>query len=157
MHSAPKPWLLVALLVTGASCSPWQVTSTSALPHRPRPVVAPITERVLEVQASAYNSVPEQTDSTPSLSASGVVLEPGMRAIAVSKDLLDMGLGYGTVVRIDQVPGEWVVLDRMHHRWQRKIDLYMGVDVQAAREWGVRSVRIRWQPPEAELSLAPTE
>jgi 3D (Asp-Asp-Asp) domain-containing protein len=36
------------------------------------------------------------------------------------------------------------VLDKMHRRWERKIDIYMGRDAAAARSWGVRSVRIRW-------------
>jgi 3D (Asp-Asp-Asp) domain-containing protein len=34
----------------------------------------------------------------------------------------------------------------MAARWTRKIDIYMGDDVSAAREWGVREVRIRWTP-----------
>ena len=33
-------------------------------------------------------------------------------------------------------------------RWKRRIDLYMGVDKQAALEWGRRPVTIRWLPPE---------
>ena len=39
---------------------------------------------------------------------------------------------------------EYRVLDKMPSRWRRKIDIYMGEDVAAARAWGVRRVRIRW-------------
>lgn len=104
------------------------------------------TERTLVVQASAYNSLPGQTEGDPSLGAWGDELRPGMKVIAVSRDLLDEGLVRGTRVRIEGVPGEWRVLDKMGRRWERKIDLYMGEDVEAARAWGVRRVRIRWTP-----------
>ena len=103
-------------------------------------------ERVLEVTASAYNSTPAQTVGDPQLAAWGDRLEPGMKAIAVSRDLIELGLGHEAVVRIDGLPGEYRVLDKMAKRWKRKIDLYMGSDVKAARAWGVRKVTIRWQP-----------
>ena len=45
-----------------------------------------------------------------------------------------------------QGAGEWVLLDRMHSRWRRKIDVYMGVDEARALEFGERKVRIRWRP-----------
>jgi 3D (Asp-Asp-Asp) domain-containing protein len=70
-----------------------------------------------------------------------------MRAIAVSRDLIEAGLTRGTRVRIDGLPGEYVVLDKMARRWRNKIDIYMGEDVDAARRWGVREVRIRWSAP----------
>jgi 3D (Asp-Asp-Asp) domain-containing protein len=101
--------------------------------------------RELEVTASAFNSVPEQTDGAPRLTASGERLRPGMRALAVSRDLEREGLVFGTAVEIDG-HGEWVVLDRMAPRWRRKIDLYMGEDEGAAQRFGERSVTIRWRP-----------
>jgi len=98
------------------------------------------------VQATAYNSVRGQTDSTPDVGAWGDKLRPGMRAIAVSRDLLELGLTRGARVKIDGLPGEYRVLDKMAKRWRRKIDIYMGEDVRAARQWGVRKVQIRWAP-----------
>jgi 3D (Asp-Asp-Asp) domain-containing protein len=103
-------------------------------------------EQRLEVLASAYNSLAGQTVGEPAIAAWGDRLVPGMRAIAVSRDLLDAGLGHGTLVRIDGLPGEYRVLDKMAARWRRKIDIYMGTDVDAARAWGVRRVVIRWVP-----------
>jgi 3D (Asp-Asp-Asp) domain-containing protein len=103
-------------------------------------------ERGLRVTASAYNSLSDQTDGNPTLTAWGDRLEPGVRAIAVSRDLIPMGLRHGTRVRIDGLPGEFRVLDKMGKRWTRKIDIYMGVDVDAAIRWGVRPVTIRWRP-----------
>ena len=96
----------------------------------------------LNVTATAYNSVPAQTDSTPNIAAWGDRLKPGMKAIAVSRDLLKMGLKRGSKVKISGLPGEYVVLDKMHHRWNRKIDIYMGKNVRAAKNWGKRRVTI---------------
>ncbi|MCD9514647.1 3D domain-containing protein [Photobacterium carnosum] len=96
----------------------------------------------LNVTATAYNSVSTQTDSSPSIAAWGDRLKPGMKAIAVSRDLLKMGLKRGSKVKISGLPGEYVVLDKMHHRWSRKIDIYMGKNVRAAKDWGKRRVTI---------------
>jgi 3D (Asp-Asp-Asp) domain-containing protein len=98
----------------------------------------------IEVHASAYNSLPSQTSGRPNVAAWGDRLEPGMQVIAVSRDLLKMGMRRGTEVEIEGLPGTWRVLDKMGKRWKRRIDLYMGEDVEAARRWGVRKVRINW-------------
>jgi len=100
--------------------------------------------RALTVTATAYNSVPEQTHGDPHDAAWGDVLVPGTRAIAVSPDLVALGLRRGVRVRIAGFPGEWMVLDRMPSRWTRRIDLYMGRDVEAARAFGRREVQITW-------------
>lgn len=98
----------------------------------------------LTVRATAYNSLPGQGVGDPSIGAWGDRLEPGMKAIAVSRDLLAAGLGHRSVVRIDGLPGEYRVLDKMNARWQRKIDIYFGEDRDAALKWGNRRVTIRW-------------
>ena len=81
------------------------------------------------------------------MAAWGDTLTPGMQAIAVSRDLLDLGLVRGSRVRIQGLPGEYVVLDKMAKRWRRKIDIYMGVDRDAALAWGIQEVVIHWSPP----------
>jgi len=48
--------------------------------------------RSLKVTATAYNSLPGQTQGDPRLTAWGETLKPGMQAIAVSRDLIRMGL-----------------------------------------------------------------
>lgn len=100
----------------------------------------------LVVTATAYNSVASQTAGDPHVGAWGDRLEPGMRAIAVSRDLLEKGLTRGVEVEIESLPGTWTVRDKLARRWERRIDIYMGKDVEAAREWGRREVRIRWNP-----------
>ena len=104
----------------------------------------PSRERELVVTATAYNSTRAQTDSTPSITAHGVRLKPGMRVIAVSRDLEAEGLRAGTRVRIEGLPGEWEVADRMPSHRRKAIDVYMGVDVSAARKFGRRQVTLRW-------------
>jgi len=101
-------------------------------------------EKEVTVTAYAYNSTKAQTDGRPEETASGHDLEPGMKAIAVSRDLEELGLTFGTKVRIEGLAGTWTVLDRMHPRNRRAIDIYMGVDVAAARRWGKRTVTVRW-------------
>jgi 3D (Asp-Asp-Asp) domain-containing protein len=104
----------------------------------------PVTYRAMTVTATAYNSVAAQTDDDPEVAAWGDRLTPGTKSIAVSRDLLDMGLRRHARVRIHGLPGEYVVLDKMHGRWENRIDIYMGEDTRAARHFGKRKVRIYW-------------
>jgi 3D (Asp-Asp-Asp) domain-containing protein len=101
-------------------------------------------ERSLVVTATAYNSLPEQTSDEPHLAAWGDRIAPGMKVIAVSRDLIPEGLDRRATVKIKGLPGVYLVLDKMHERWQKRIDIYMGHDLAAARAWGKRKVEIRW-------------
>ena len=115
------------------------------------------TYRAMGVTATAYNSVESQTNADPWTAAWGDQLSNGMRVIAVSRDLLEMGLERGTVVEIDGMPGEYVVLDKMNKRWTMTIDVYMGDDIAAARAFGRREVTIRWTEPPSDLGIAISE
>ena len=106
--------------------------------------VASAGERSLLVTATAYNSLAGQTSEQPSLTAWGDRLEPGMKAIAVSRDLVELGLTHGVEVEIQGLPGRYVVRDKMARRWSRRIDIYMGKDTRRARRWGRRKVKIHW-------------
>ena len=100
--------------------------------------------RELEVTATAFNSTRGQTDATPAITAFGLRLRPGMRVVAVSRDLEALGLTSGVRIRIEGLDGDWEVGDRMDERWTRKIDVYFGDDVAAAKRWGKRHVLIHW-------------
>lgn len=101
-----------------------------------------------EVTVSAYNSVFWQTDSiSPSVAAWGDTLKPGMKSIAVSRDLIKMGLAHNTMVKIDTFPDTFYVKDKMHYRWKNRIDIYMGKDVRKAREWGRKKLMICYAIP----------
>jgi len=105
-------------------------------------------QRTLSVTATAFNSLPKQGQGDPSVGAWGDRITPGMNAIAVSADLLSIGLNRGTRVRIEGLSNEYVVLDRMPAKWKKRIDIYMGNDVKAARAWGRREVNIFWSVPD---------
>ncbi len=98
----------------------------------------------LEVTASAYNSVASQTSGDPTLAAWGDELKPGMKAIAVSPDLVKLGLTHKTKVKIEGLSGRYTVLDRTNSRFTKRIDIYMGTDIEAAKEWGIKKMTIRW-------------
>jgi 3D (Asp-Asp-Asp) domain-containing protein len=99
----------------------------------------------LEVTATAYTSSIDETNSNPSLAAWGDTLRPGMKAISVSEDLIKKGLSHGVKVSIAGLEGKYTVLDKMNKRWTNKIDIYMGTDKKAAKEWGKRKVVISWK------------
>lgn len=100
----------------------------------------------MDVTATAYTLRPQETkDYAPGIAAWGDKLEPGMKAIAVSRDLIPMGLDHETEVRIEGLSGTYIVRDKMNKRWEKKIDIFMGTDVERAREWGKREVTIRWR------------
>ena len=99
----------------------------------------------LRVTATAYTSHVAQTDSTPNIAAWGDRLRPGMKSIAVSRDLLTKyGLKHKQKVHIKGLDGEYVVLDKMDKRWRKKIDIYMGMNKRNAFKWGRRKVEIQW-------------
>ncbi|MGE4195298.1 MAG: 3D domain-containing protein [Pseudodesulfovibrio sp.] len=99
----------------------------------------------LEVTVTAYNSTRAQTDGNPHRAAWNNRLKPGMKAIAVSRDLLPLGLTDQTEVWIDGFDGPYLVMDKMNRRFKRRIDVYFGLDVKAAREFGEREARIYWR------------
>ena len=98
----------------------------------------------LKVTATAYNSVKSQTDSNPHITAFGDSLIPGKKYIAVSNDLLKKGLKHNTPIKIPGLEGVYFVKDKMHSRKRNHIDIYMGIDIKAAREWGRKKVLIEY-------------
>lgn len=102
--------------------------------------------RTLVVTATAYNSLPGQTQGHPSVGAWGDTLHPAIPSIAVSRDLLSIGLRRGTLVRIEGSERDFIVLDKMNKKWKKRIDIHMGTDLNAARQWGKREVEIHWTP-----------
>jgi 3D (Asp-Asp-Asp) domain-containing protein len=102
-------------------------------------------KRKLRVTATAYSSHRAQTDKTPFLAAWNNRLRPGMKIIAVSRDMLTRyGMRNGTRVRIAGLPGIYRVRDKMNKRYRKRIDIYMGVNRRKALRWGRRSVVIYW-------------
>lgn len=111
---------------------------TSACTRRPE-------ARSLRVTSTAYTTREAETKKGDvGLTAWGDHLRPHMKAIAVSRDLIDKGLRHNTKVKIDGLTGTYIVRDKMSKRWKRKIDIYMGTNVAKARVWGKKKVTIHW-------------
>jgi 3D (Asp-Asp-Asp) domain-containing protein len=89
--------------------------------------INPTINNTLEVDTTAYTSHKTQTNGEPMMTAWGDHLKPKTKAIAVSHDLLtEYGLTYRTKVTIAGFSGEFLVLDKMHKRWRKRIDIYRG-------------------------------
>lgn len=75
----------------------------------------------LKVKATAYNSETAQTDSSPFICAWGDRVRDGI--IAISNDLEILGLTRGDEVFINGK--KYVIMDRMHPRKKKQIDIWM--------------------------------
>lgn len=95
------------------------------------------------IAVSAYNSVPWQTDATPCIGAQGTdicaYLDAGSNTCAANFVPL------GTILEVEGL-GTCVVRDRMNARYYYRVDWYMGMDVTAARQFGVRYKKIGIYP-----------
>ncbi len=110
---------------------------------------------LLEVQATAYTChVQRSTHTRFPIGAWGDVLKPGTKAVAVSNDLIAMGLTHGTKITIEGLEGEYMVMDKMHPKWKKKIDVYMGADHRKAIIWGHKKVTIHWKTKAVPVTFA---
>ena len=97
------------------------------------------------VTATIYHATPEQTDSTPDITASNKKIDLSNplkhRWIAVSRDLEAKGLTFGVKVCVTgagNLDGIWTVQDRMHHRWTNRIDFLVNEDLKGGKWENVR-------------------
>jgi len=108
----------------------------------------------LMVTASAFNSTRAQTGKgNPNITAWGDTIEPGMKIIAVSRDLIAKGLDHNTEVVIEGVEGVFLVKDKMHYRWKNKVDIYMGDNINKARNFGRKKVKIFYKSKQDTTGL----
>ena len=103
-------------------------------------------QKSMVVHATAYNSVPGQTDDDPWVAAWNNRLRPGDKIIAVSRDLEKHGLTNGAKVQIEGLPGTYTVRDRMNKRFKNRIDVWMEKDIKKARKWGKKKLKIKFKP-----------
>jgi 3D (Asp-Asp-Asp) domain-containing protein len=125
---------------------------------RPTPVARVSSSRslmVITAKSTAYNSIPNQTDSTPFVTATGSRTRFGI--VALSRDLLRR-IPYGSIVRIEDL-GNWangrgrgtynrmlsgvnfVVEDTMNIRKRNTVDVWMPTR-RGAIQWGARQIRV---------------
>ncbi len=132
--------LLFLLLVFFSGCTKEPIPKKHTVHKKTR-----IKKHILIVTATAYTSCHKETDRTPYLAAWNNRLNPKVKSIAVSRDLIKLGLTNGTKVKISGLKGHYLVLDKMNKRWKKKIDIYMGRDLKKAKRWGKRKVTIIWK------------
>ncbi|MEF2277738.1 hypothetical protein V3W47_05450 [Deinococcus sp. YIM 134068] len=105
------------------------------------------TGRSVVARATAYNSTPGQTDSTPFITATGTRVRNGV--VALSRDLLRT-FPYGSKITIEDLSGRtgnllrgqvFSVEDTMAARKVGSVDIWMASRTQAIR-FGARQVRI---------------
>ncbi|MEM9141684.1 MAG: hypothetical protein AAGA86_01770 [Bacteroidota bacterium] len=111
----------------------------------------------MEVTATAYNSLPYQTTGKADIAAWGDTLIPGEKTIAVSRDLLQLGLNRNTMVRIEGFADTFYVKDKMHSKWQRRIDIYMGEDAQKAKNWGRKKLCVEYAVSVGDFNIKSKE
>lgn len=104
----------------------------------------PYIWKSVEVTATAYNSVPSQTQGNPIIAAWGDSLKPEVPSIAVSRNLISLGLTHNTPVKIEGFDSIFLVKDKMHRRWRNRIDIYMGKDIKKAKTWGRKKLIIQY-------------
>lgn len=86
------------------------------------------------VTATVYHPTAAQTDDTPLITASNARINPddplSQRFIALSRDLEErFELKFGDKLYIQNAgpyDGCWIFQDRMHYRWENRIDFLIG-------------------------------
>ena len=101
--------------------------------------------KTILVTATIYHATPEQTDSTPHITASNKIIDLGNplkhRWIAVSRDLEAKGLTFGVKVCVTgagDLDGIWTVQDRMNRRWSHRIDFLVNQNIKGGKWENVR-------------------
>ncbi len=96
-------------------------------------------KKIVKVVVTAYNAVPEQTDSTPCITADGtnICANPNLKIVAAN------WLPFGTKIRIPEYFGNTIfeVRDRMNSRYPYRVDVLMD-SIPAAKKFGVRYLKI---------------
>lgn len=88
---------------------------------------------------TAYSSTPDQTDSTPCITANGFdVCKHGEENIIAANFL-----PFGAKVRIPDHFGDkiFIVQDRMNSRYKNRVDLWMK-DRLSAKKWGIKYAQV---------------
>ena len=108
-------------------------------------------DNVHNVTVTMYQPVPEQTDSTPNITADGTVIKVDRaseyRYVAVSQNMLVKNGGFlkfGDYVWVDagKKSGVYQVRDVMNKRYTDRIDILEGVDVSPYKYDNARMVKL---------------
>ncbi len=119
--------------------------------------VGPVSNPTFVLRATGYNSLSNQTDSTPFVTATGARTRFGI--VAVSRDLLGDAIPYGSLIRLKDLgsyytgrgagafqhlldsQGLFIVEDTMHSRKSQQMDVWFP-EYSTAISWGVRRIEV---------------
>lgn len=96
-------------------------------------------ESLGEFTIYAYNSVPEQTDASPCISADNKNICE--RFANGEKLCASNDFPLGTIITIGDL-GEFKVVDRMRSDYRRTIDIFMGDDIAKAKQFGKKTMTV---------------
>ena len=87
------------------------------------------------ITVTAYSSTPDQTDSTPFITASGTYVHDGIVAANF--------LPFGTKIKLPELFGDKVfsVEDRMNSKYYYRVDVWM-LTREAAKQFGAQYVKV---------------
>lgn len=75
------------------------------------------------IKVTAYNNVPNQTDSTPNITASNRPVHEGI--VALSRDFFKKGVRFGDLLYIDCFDSWYIVEDKMNARFTNRVDVFL--------------------------------
>lgn len=92
-------------------------------------------QKIANVWITAYSSAPEETDSTPFITASGNYVRVGVAAANF--------LPFGARFKMPELFGEqvFIVEDRMHKRFNDRIDIWFSTK-EEAKKFGKRLAKV---------------
>ncbi len=125
----------VGLAAVSESPVPATATVDVVAENKPGFTFEPKVKSVEYVTVTAFNSVPEQCDSTPFITGSGTYTRDGVVAANY--------LRVGTKVRFPDLFGDkvFVVEDRMNMRYYKRIDIWMEKKSDA-KKFGIRKLKV---------------
>jgi 3D (Asp-Asp-Asp) domain-containing protein len=122
--------------------------STSSFKYKPKERHLETIEKVYTVTLTTYSIDPEQTDSTPTITASGFIVDSinpkKHRILAVSHDLKKK-FKWGSKVLIKDAGrfnGIYTVRDLMNSRWKNKIDILINPNDKNTKIRNVKLTKI---------------
>lgn len=130
-------------------------TPEDAFEAQPEPLPEfPVAEereplRTVVFVATAYNSLPWQTDSSPCITANGHDLCRQFAEEGFGNTIATNDLPFGTVIKIPEIYGDklFVVRDRMNAKYtgKRRLDIWMN-EYPDAKKFGVKRIKVEIYP-----------
>jgi hypothetical protein len=108
-------------------------------------VACPSRGEVATVTVAAFSIALRAPGEDPLRGRWGDELKPGIKAVAVSPDLVARGLSQGTRVRIEGLPSAYRVRDQLADGTLERVEIFMGTDAASAERFGEKRMRIWWE------------